>query len=92
MRSDPAVRTPKAREIGEWVHAGDVAELTFWSGETIRAIYTVPPGTTPGWVLADGTRISTRPRTLERITIVYPEEHAGDYTEEHTTQDGHHDQ
>lgn len=67
-----------------WVYAGDVAELIFKSGEIILAMYTVPPGTTPGWVLADGTRIPTRPRTLDTITFVYT-------TPEHTKEESDYD-
>jgi hypothetical protein len=80
-----------ATVVDYWVHAGDIAELTFHNGETMRGIYTIPPGGTPGWVLSDGCRIGTRPRTLERITIVYPPEHAADHTLEHTTEDEDHD-
>lgn len=61
-----------------WVYAGDLALLTFKSGESILGMFTVPPGTTPGWVLADGCRIPTRPRTLAEITFVYTTpEHVG---------------
>jgi hypothetical protein len=67
-----------------WVYAGDLALLTFKSGDSILGMFTVPPGTTPGWVLADGVRIPTRPRTLDTITFVYT-------TSEHTTEDEDHD-
>lgn len=66
------------------MYAGDTALLTFKSGESILGMFTVPPGTTPGWVLADGARIPTRPRTLAEITFVYT-------TSEHTTEDSDHD-
>jgi hypothetical protein len=67
-----------------WVYAGDVAMLTFKSGDSILGMYTVPVGTTPGWVLADGVRIPTRPRTLTEITFQY-------LSPEHTKEDAHHD-
>lgn len=62
-----------------WVYAGDLALLTFKSGDSITGLYTVPRGTTPGWVLSDGCRIPTRPRTLVEIEILFPPEHVGAY-------------
>lgn len=68
-----------------WMEPGDVAELTFDTGETIRALWTRPRGTHAGWVLTDGTRLRARPRTLAHIAIVYPPEHTA--TEEVTHDD-----
>lgn len=86
-----------------WILPGDIAHLTFLreaTGETeeIRALCIKPRGSYTGWVLADGTRIPLRPRTVIKIDIVFPEssratEHVvhpdpeDDEHAEHTTQE-----
>lgn len=70
-----------------WMEPGDVANLTFDTGETIPGMWTRPRGTHAGWVLADGTRIRARPRTLAHIAIVYPTEHVAEETVTHEQPD-----
>lgn len=70
-----------------WIEPGDVADLTFNTGETIRGIWTRPRGTHAGWVLTDGARIRARPRTLAHIAIVYPPEHVAEETVTHEQPD-----
>lgn len=69
-----------------WMEPGDVAELTFETGETIVGLWTRPRGTHAGWVLTDGTRLRARPRTLVHIRIVYPPDRIA---EESVTHDDH---
>lgn len=70
-----------------WFLPGDIADLTMVNeitGETevIRGLCIRPRGAGMGWVLADGSRIPLRPRTVDTIAIVYPEAHR---TVEHLT-------
>lgn len=69
-----------------WFEVGDLAELTFDTGETIQGLWTRPRGTHAGWVLTDGTRLRARPRTLVHIRIVYPPDRIA---EESVTHDDH---
>lgn len=69
-----------------WFEVGDLAELTFDTGETIQGLWTRPRGTHAGWVLTDGTRLRARPRTLVHVRIVYPPDRIA---EESVTHDDH---
>jgi len=86
MRPAAEAEVEVADEGRIWFEVGDLADLTFDTGETIQGLWTRPRGTHAGWVLTDGTRLRARPRTLVHIRIVYPPDRIA---EESVTHDDH---